>query len=440
MKENTVIAVEGVSKCFALQNATSSDGNDNSFWALSNISFEVKKGESVGIIGQNGSGKSTLLKILAGVTKPTSGTVKVKGKVASILDIGAGFHPDLSGHENIFLIGKIHGFSTKEIEGSYQKIIVFSGIESFIFEPVKHYSNGMFLRLAFSIMAHLDFDVYLFDEVFSVGDAQFEQQSKQKLQQLVASGKTTVFVSHNMAELCNQSLFILLEKGSISRIENSNKLLTEYIESSIRKSGEIVHSSNVLITDFTQFPTSEVVQVKKVEMLQENTTILSTDKNTRIKILFEKANANEPIDVAIVITDIQGGIVLTATSLTTESLSCSKAGLHTYECVFPMNYFGYHAYRLSVLFIKNTQHFYTADSETLSITKQGVSNILNTAFYMQNLITFKMNFKLSGSAVKLETLNLGGGLLPFLDWKLKSHEILQQTHDVLLLNKKLPCN
>src|SRR5690606_19206903 len=131
------------------------------------------KGENVGIIGPNGSGKSTLLKILAGVTKPTSGTVDINGRIASILDIGAGFHPELSGKENVFLNGQILGFAKSEIAPKYKEIVEFSGIGKYIDEPVKNYSNGMYLRLAFSIMVHLDFDIYLFDEVMSVGDAEF---------------------------------------------------------------------------------------------------------------------------------------------------------------------------------------------------------------------------------------------------------------------------
>lgn len=436
MSRDIAISVENLSKCFVLQNSFSTDGNSNNLWALSNISFQIKKGESVGIIGPNGSGKSTLLKILAGITKPTSGTVKVQGKVASILDIGAGFHPDLSGHENIFLIGSIHGFSNSEIENYYCEIVAFSGIEPFIFEPVKNYSNGMFLRLAFSIMAHLDFDVYLFDEVFSVGDAQFEQQSKQKLQELVNTGKTTVFVSHNMAELSHQSLFVLLEKGKVSRIENSSKLLTEYLERNIQKSGETIHTGNILLTNFSMFPTSDSLKVKQVELLQENSGRFSTNKDTRFKILFEKVNDSDWVDIALVITDIQGGVVLTTTSLTVENLSCNSEGLYMYECIFPENFFSYHAYRISVLFITDAQKLYSAASESISVSEQGVSNVLNTAFYLQNIITFKMNFELSGTSVKLENLNLGGGLLPFLKWELSPIQLSQ----VLPLNKKLPCN
>ena len=178
MDSDVAIKVEKLSKEFLMNRPIRNDkGEFNSkLEAIKNISFEIKRGETVGIIGPNGSGKSTLLKILAGITKPSAGRVYMNGKVASILDIGAGFHTDLNGRENIFLNGQIHGFSKKAINKELEKIIAFSGIEKFIDEPVKNYSNGMYLRLAFSIMVHLDFDIYLMDEVLNVGDAAFRFQ------------------------------------------------------------------------------------------------------------------------------------------------------------------------------------------------------------------------------------------------------------------------
>lgn len=202
MNEGLAIKVEQVSKVFSLrQSTTDAQGNvKTEHWALKDVSFEIKKGESVGIIGPNGSGKSTLLKILAGITKPSSGSVTIRGKVASILDIGAGFHPELSGRENVYLNGQIHGFSKKEIENKFDEIVAFSGISNFIDEPVKNYSNGMYLRLAFSIMANLNFDVYLLDEVLSVGDEHF----RKKILQLVQSWKgkkTVIVITHDIVQI-----------------------------------------------------------------------------------------------------------------------------------------------------------------------------------------------------------------------------------------------
>lgn len=232
MDEDIAIKVENLSKVFPLrQPQTDEDGNTiYQHWALKDVSFDIKKGESIGIIGPNGSGKSTLLKILAGVTKPTSGRVSIRGKVASILDIGAGFHPELSGRENVFLNGQIHGFSKKEIESRFNEIVGFSGIGKFIEEPVKNYSNGMYLRLAFSIMAHLDFDVYILDEVLGVGDVEFMTKSQSKLTELInINNKTVVLISHNIYEIsmiCNSA--INLFNGNLLAYGSSEDIIKTY--------------------------------------------------------------------------------------------------------------------------------------------------------------------------------------------------------------------
>jgi lipopolysaccharide transport system ATP-binding protein len=235
MSSNDVaIRVENLSKKFVLQHAVKDEhGNDtHELWALKDVSFEIRKGESVGIIGPNGSGKSTLLKILAGVTKPTSGKVEIYGRVASILDIGAGFHPELSGRENVFLNGQLLGFSRKEIQSKFDEIVDFSGIEKFIDEPVKNYSNGMYLRLAFSIMAHLDFDVYLFDEVLSVGDAEFKAKSFKILNHI--SNKTILNVYHNSTSTIFEDRLIKLNKNK--KPDFVNELKDEIIYSDCNKS------------------------------------------------------------------------------------------------------------------------------------------------------------------------------------------------------------
>lgn len=232
MSREVAIKVEGVSKKFTLQHSIEDavGGYTNELWALRDVSFEIGKGESVALIGPNGSGKSTLLQILAGVTKPTSGRVELNGRIASILDIGAGFHPELSGRENVFLNGQILGFTKKEIQARYKDIIEFSGIGSFIDEPGKNYSNGMYLRLAFSIMAHLDFDVYLLDEVMSVGDVGFRSKCLKKIQRLIAEGGKSFFViSHDMnevAEMCGKAF--LLQQGRVSKDMTINEALFNY--------------------------------------------------------------------------------------------------------------------------------------------------------------------------------------------------------------------
>lgn len=188
------------------------------FWALDDICFTVNEGERVGIIGRNGAGKSTLLKILSKITPPTKGKVTLQGRLASLLEVGTGFHPELTGRENIFLNGAILGLDKKTINSKLEEIIDFSGVEKFIDTPLKHYSSGMQLRLAFSVAAHLEPEILLIDEVLAVGDAEFQQKCLGKMEQVSKTeGRTVLFVSHNMSlvkQLCNRAL--VLEKGKIS--------------------------------------------------------------------------------------------------------------------------------------------------------------------------------------------------------------------------------
>jgi len=232
MEKENAIEIKGLSKCYTRVGA--SELGTHELWALRDVSFSVKRGDSVGIFGHNGSGKSTLLKVLAGVTKPTHGTVAIRGRVASILDIGAGFHPELSGRENIYLNSNVLGFSKLETSKVEQEIIEFSGIGDFINEPVKNYSSGMFLRLAFSILAHLDFDVYLFDEVFAVGDAKFEAKVSKTLRALIESDKTVVLVSHQMSALDKQDTFLHLKEGALQSYDENRKVLIDYSQNIIQ--------------------------------------------------------------------------------------------------------------------------------------------------------------------------------------------------------------
>jgi lipopolysaccharide transport system ATP-binding protein len=193
---------------------SSQDGASDVIWALRDVSFEVKEGEVLGIIGRNGAGKSTLLKILSRITEPTAGDVKLYGRVSSLLEVGTGFHPELTGRENIFLNGTILGMSKTDIRNKFDEIVAFSGIEKFIDTPVKRYSSGMYVRLAFAVSAHLEPEILVVDEVLSVGDAEFQKKCLGKMEDVGKEGRTVLFVSHNMAaisSLCTQAF--LLEAG-----------------------------------------------------------------------------------------------------------------------------------------------------------------------------------------------------------------------------------
>ena len=206
-------------------------------WALRDISFEVKRGEIVGIIGPNGAGKSTLLKILSKITDPTSGTAEIRGRISSLLEVGTGFHPELTGRENIYLNGTILGMSKKEIDHKFDEIVDFSGIEMFLDTPVKRYSSGMSIRLAFSVSAHLEPEVLMIDEVLSVGDAQFQKKSLNKMHDVSKLGRTVLFVSHNMAaiaSLCDRA--ILLQDGKLTFQAKSKKVIDRYLSTVSKES------------------------------------------------------------------------------------------------------------------------------------------------------------------------------------------------------------
>ncbi len=209
-----------------------SAGGEDTFWALKDINFEVRQGEVVGIIGRNGAGKSTLLKILSRITEPTVGRVTIHGRVGSLLEVGTGFHPELTGRENVYLNGAILGMHRGEIESKFDEIVEFSGVERFLDTPVKRYSSGMRVRLGFAVAAHLDPEILIVDEVLAVGDVQFQKKCLGKMQNVASSGRTVLFVSHNMAAIRNLcSRAILLRTGEIGTEGETAEVVSEYLTS-----------------------------------------------------------------------------------------------------------------------------------------------------------------------------------------------------------------
>jgi lipopolysaccharide transport system ATP-binding protein len=203
---------------------------NNTFWALDDVSFEVKHGEAVGIIGRNGAGKSTLLKVLSRITSPTRGRVDIYGRVGSLLEVGTGFHPELTGRENIYLNGAILGMSRKEIDSKFDEIVAFAEIERFLDTPVKFYSSGMYVRLAFAVAAHLEPEILVVDEVLAVGDAEFQKKCLGKMGDVAHEGRTVLFVSHNMAaisSLCKSG--ILLDLGQMINQGDIKRVVSEYL-------------------------------------------------------------------------------------------------------------------------------------------------------------------------------------------------------------------
>lgn len=228
-------------------NDRASKGNSDYIWALKDINFEVKSGEVLGIIGRNGAGKSTLLKILSKTTTPTTGSIKVKGRIASLLEVGTGFHPELTGRENIFLNGAILGMTKREVQSKFEEIVDFSGVERYIDTPVKRYSSGMYVRLAFAVAAYLEPDILIVDEVLAVGDAEFQKKCLGRMKDVsMNEGRTVLFVSHNMAavqKLCTKGL--LLVNGLVESTGDINKVVDHYVNSNT------VTDANVIFTNET---------------------------------------------------------------------------------------------------------------------------------------------------------------------------------------------
>jgi lipopolysaccharide transport system ATP-binding protein len=249
-----VIIVENVSKSYVLKHqntdrySTLSDTitktaksiftgsrqnqRNEEFWALKDVSFEIKQGERVGIIGRNGAGKSTLLKVLSRIVTPTKGRITIDGRIASLLEVGTGFHPELSGRENIYLNGSILGMSKHEINSKFDEIVAFSEVERFLDTPVKRYSSGMYVRLAFAVAAHLEPEILIVDEVLAVGDAEFQKKCLGKMKDVAGQGRTVLFVSHNMAaiqNLCDKAIY--LKKGQVQMVGDSKSTINEYLRS-----------------------------------------------------------------------------------------------------------------------------------------------------------------------------------------------------------------
>ncbi|NBV44765.1 MAG: ABC transporter ATP-binding protein [Planctomycetia bacterium] len=248
------------------------------FWALKDVSFEIERGDVVGIIGRNGAGKSTLLKILSRIVEPTTGSIRLRGRVASLLEVGTGFHPELTGRENIFLNGAILGMSKAEIRAKFDEIVAFAEVEKFLDTPVKHYSSGMYVRLAFAVAAHLEPEILIVDEVLAVGDVAFQKKCMGKMKDVASrDGRTILFVSHNMGAvgtLCNRA--VLLDRGSVEMVDKVDAVVSHYVESTASRGvtdlaslrwpgrGELIRFTSLRMADDT--PTFDYNQPIVVEM------------------------------------------------------------------------------------------------------------------------------------------------------------------------------
>ncbi len=298
-------------------------------WALKDVSFMVQQGEVLGIIGRNGAGKSTLLKILSRVTAPTSGKVKVKGRIASLLEVGTGFHPELTGRENIYLNGAILGMSRRETDRKFDEILEFAEVEKFIDTPVKRYSSGMYVRLAFAVAAHLDPEILVVDEVLAVGDARFQKKCLSKMGDVSRAGRTVLFVSHNMTaiqSICR--IAMMLEEGRLVEVGTTSAVISGYLKGA--QSGD----SQSEWTDPKTAPGNDVVRIKQVRIISDNeNSLLTMQSPLRIETIYWVMKNGADAHITYHLINEMGVTILTTG---TPNAVC-EPGIYRSICRLPAN-------------------------------------------------------------------------------------------------------
>ena len=317
------------------------------FWALRDVSFNVQPGEVVGIIGRNGAGKSTLLKILSRITQQTAGEIVLRGRVASLLEVGTGFHPDLSGRDNVFLNGAILGMSRAEIRRKLDEIIAFAEVEQFIDTPVKRYSSGMYVRLAFAVAAHLEPEILIVDEVLAVGDAQFQKKCLGKMSGVASQGRTVLFVSHNMTALqtlCPRAVW--LDKGRLIEDGTSSTVTGNYLASNKSTFTERIWD------DPQTAPGDESVRLRRVAVVPETATLLEpVTVATPLRLEFEFWNRVDgaELNISMVLFTLQEVCVLNDAS---PVMKC-PVSLVRWSCRIPAHFLNDGQYRVTVLVVKD---------------------------------------------------------------------------------------
>jgi lipopolysaccharide transport system ATP-binding protein len=311
------------------------NSSQEEFYALKDINFEIKQGDRVGIIGRNGAGKSTLLKILSRITEPTTGRIEIEGRVASLLEVGTGFHPELTGRENIFLNGAILGMTKVEIKKKFDEIVAFAEIEKFLDTPVKRYSSGMYVRLAFAVAAHLEPEILIVDEVLAVGDSQFQKKCLGKMEEVGRKGRTVLFVSHNMGvigNLCNSSFLLdkgkLVSSGATADIIRQYELTTMTSFSGIGLAPGILFSNNEIKSD-----KYEVLEICLMDKQGKPIQQIKTFDDCTFKIRFNSPRVQKNGAVALFIQTVNGIIILRLATRPDSNLDIDfKQGINTVCC------------------------------------------------------------------------------------------------------------
>jgi len=319
--------------------------SDDAIWALKDVSFEVKQGEVLGVVGQNGAGKSTLLKILSRITAPTSGEVRIKGRIASLLEVGTGFNPELTGRDNVFLNGAILGMTKAEINEKFDEIVAFSEVEQFIDTPVKRYSSGMKVRLAFAVAAHLEPEILIVDEVLAVGDASFQKKCLGKMGDVASHGRTVLFVSHNMVavqSLCQRAL--LMSEGRLVDEGSPTAIVTQYLREAFGSNGARQWD------DIQTAPGTDALRIHSVQVLAETSEacgLLTMQTPLRVETRFWVLRSDVQLHITYHLLNDQGIVVLT-TACPSAHREC---GLYTASFVVSANLLNSGGYSLKLLIL-----------------------------------------------------------------------------------------
>jgi lipopolysaccharide transport system ATP-binding protein len=331
---------------------------DNHVWALNDVSFEIMPGETVGIIGRNGAGKSTLLKILSRTTEPTSGRVELYGRVGSLLEVGTGFHPELTGRENVYLNGSILGMSRKVIERKFDEIVSFAEVEKFIDTPVKHYSSGMYVRLAFAVAAHMDSEILIVDEALAVGDAAYQAKCLRKMEDVAKHGRTVLFVSHSVAALtylCQKGM--LFENGQLNMAGSMKAVEATYVaEGWVSKPETFWHDVNTA-------PGNQVARLRRVRVLNRHGQLapqVNIDEPVFFEIEYYNLEEGARLTAGIHLYQVGGGCVLASDNYPLNSLgrdpwaySPHPEGIYKSVCRIPENFLNDKQYTISAVVLRD---------------------------------------------------------------------------------------
>ena len=372
--------------------ATGASELNETIWALKDVSFEVKRGEVIGVIGRNGAGKSTLLKILSRITEPTEGYADVYGRVGSLLEVGTGFHPELTGRENIFLNGAILGMKKAEIDQKFDEIVAFAEVEKFIDTPVKHYSTGMYLRLAFAVAAHLEPEILLVDEVLAVGDAQFQKKCLGKMGEVANEGRTVLFVSHNMSavrSLCNSS--ILLREGRLKFEGDTKQAIQIYDDEGAEDRRNIPISQRSKNHGIRSTLRARIVDFKIISEGQENPPVLNSSKPFIAKFAIETGYDIVRCGIQFLISDDIQNLILFDSASVHGIIYELRKGINHVECHVEPVFLCAGDYRISCVLSLPNQGLidYVPDAYAFTVNELDPNN---TGFNLQRRSNFAVYY------------------------------------------------